>query len=172
MESDIHYDAIRSLLMQCTIACDLSSTHAAGERRPGTVGQPLPGVSVKVAPLPADADEATDSDVVEGGSLSSRTSGCTCIPYSLAGTVSTFLVDTSQVNFLGVYSNDCLLVYFQNVQMHIQSCDDVLCAVLVQPECYACLELQHSAPKKGILSYCEYSVNNNKMMEKIVRSTS
>ena len=95
MESDIHYDSIRSLLMQCTTACDLSSTHAAGERRPGTVGQPLPGVSVKVAPLPADADEATDSDVVEGGSLSSRMSG-SCTSYSLAGTVSTFLVEVSR----------------------------------------------------------------------------
>lgn len=28
-----------------------------GDRRPGTVGLPLPGVSVKVAPLPEDADE-------------------------------------------------------------------------------------------------------------------
>lgn len=160
MESDIRYDSIRSLLMQCTTACDLSTTHAAGERRPGTVGQPLPGVSVKVAPLPAEADEVTDSDVVEGGSLSSRTSGCTCISYSLAGTVSTVLVDTIQVNFLGVYSNDCLLVYYQNAQMHIQSCNDMLCAV--QPECYACLELQHSVPKRTYVSYCESSVNNTK----------
>ena len=38
----------------------------SGERRPGTVGQPLPGVIVKVAPLPAEADEATEGNLVEG----------------------------------------------------------------------------------------------------------
>lgn len=37
-----------------------------GERRPGTVGQPLPGVIVKVAPLPAEADEVTEDNFVEG----------------------------------------------------------------------------------------------------------
>ena len=29
----------------------------SGERRPGTVGLPLPGVTVKVAPVPEDAKE-------------------------------------------------------------------------------------------------------------------
>ena len=30
----------------------------SGERRPGTVGLPLPGVTVKLAPVPEDAKES------------------------------------------------------------------------------------------------------------------
>ena len=53
-------------------SCDPNITKAprlnAGERRPGTVGEPLPGVSVKVAHLPAGAEEGKeeDEDFVEG----------------------------------------------------------------------------------------------------------
>lgn len=44
----------------------------AGERRPGTVGLPLPGVSVKVAPLSDDAEDAKqDSADYHEGSVAS-----------------------------------------------------------------------------------------------------
>ncbi len=51
---------------------------SSGDRRPGTVGVPLPGITVKVAPLPeeSDQDKQNSAEFVDGMYFTSTMGRC------------------------------------------------------------------------------------------------
>ncbi len=59
--------------------CTCKAFHLiSGDRRPGTVGVPLPGITVKVAPLPeeSDQDKQNSAEFVDGMYFTSTMGRC------------------------------------------------------------------------------------------------